>query len=789
MKIINPVGAIPSKIMIVGDCPNFEELANNVPFSGFTLFDFPKMLFAAGISLNSTYRTHLVKFAVAGNDTSTLIAPGIKSITEKHVEYRKKWVLPSLVQSIERLKQEIELVQPNVIIVLGNTALWALTDNWSIHQFRSSLLECTLPLNLDYKPKVIPTYAPATINKMAEWRHVCIHDLKRAKNESEFRERIIRPKKFVIKPTFDAACHVLDEILKMLEVATDKIRIACDIETKSYHLECIALAWTEVDAICIPFTIYPEVKHYWKEEEEIQLVIKLRQILLHRNIFLVGQNYMYDAQYINRYWFMKSKLHSDTMTNQHTIFAAGRKSLDFLASFYVKDYVYWKDEKKDTVKEERWTYNCKDAVVTYEVDVEQQKILQTLGMKKVADFQNDLFDRVMYVCETGSRFDSELAAKFDTGLVDLIQEREKFISTALSYLPDINSPHEMNHLFYTLLRQKKQYDRKTGSVSCGGEALAKIAQNEPFLYPIVVRVSEIRTIQKLRDITGVKLNSDNRFVQQLNVNGTVTYRFSSTSNAFNEGTNGQNLTDGTRSTIALPNMRKLIIPDEGMTYFDADLDSADLRIVAAESDEQEIFQMMREGKKVYVEVMKEYHKNPNMTKHDPQYVIFKGLCHGSNYLGTAKGLSKSLGLLVHEVEVIQKWYFEKFPKIKKWQKSVIDQVFKRGVVSNVFGYKLYIFKRVEGTVLNEIIAWIPQSSIAILVNHAWVKLTEKFPNSTELMVLQQNHDSLGGQIINEKVDFYANEIKEAMQIELPYNPGVIIPSDIHLSTKSWGHCK
>ena len=66
---------------------------------------------------------------------------------------------------------------------------------------------------------------------------------------------------------------------------------------------------------------------------------------------------------------------------------------------------------------------------------------------------------------------------------------------------------------------------------------------------------------------------------------------------------------------------------------------------------QEIFAA---GLKPYIEIAKEYYKDPTITRKHPRYGAFKSLCHGTNYLGHAKGIASQTGLLTHEVERIQK---------------------------------------------------------------------------------------------------------------------------------------
>lgn len=798
VKEIRSMGSIPSSIMIVGECPHAEEIATGLPFTGYSYTEFGKMLSEAGISINNCYRTHVLKTMPSGGDASVLIAMKKTERTIKHISYRGREVLKPLIEAIDHLEKEIELVRPNVIIAMGNVALFALTSLWSVHSWRSSLLECDLPLKeLDYKPKVIPTYSMHTVHKMFEWRWIVVHDIKRAVKESETRELVRRKRNFTVRPTYIQTIAVLDQLYKMLQetyMETDgTVKLAADIETKHYHIECISIAWSNTEAICIPFHLYiPSIKHYWTLEEEIEIIRYLKLIFEHPALDLVGQNWAYDDTYIFRRWFIDAKPARDTMITQHSIFSNTRKSLDFISSLYLEDHLYWKDDRENTFNEERWNYNCTDACITYEADTAQQSVIHAMGKEQIALFQNNLYHAVMRSMRKGIRYNKELANEYAVQLEEMTKEREDYIQEVLGFLPNIDSPKQMSDLFYRLLAQPKQYDRKTMSVSCADAALEAIAENEPLLEPITSRISEIRSISKCQDFLETKLTPEGRMTTYYNIAGTDTYRFSSHPNAFGEGNNLQNLTDGTRAKVELPNMKYLLIPDPGHVYFDADFDSADLRIVAASADEQEIFAMLNEGKKVYVEAMKEYFHNPDMTKHDPFYVKFKAICHGTNYLGRAKGLASNTGLLVHEVDKVQKWYYEKFPKIKAWQNDVKDQAEKRKMVENILGYKLYIFKRIEGTVMNEIIAWIPQSTIASLVDLAYYDLHIKFPDKcaiTQLDVLQQTHDSIAGQFPLNEQDFYVKEIKQAMERELPFDKPIVIPSDVHLSELSWGHCK
>jgi DNA polymerase I-like protein with 3'-5' exonuclease and polymerase domains len=235
----------------------------------------------------------------------------------------------------------------------------------------------------------------------------------------------------------------------------------------------------------------------------------------------------------------------------------------------------------------------------------------------------------------------------------------------------------------------------------------------------------------------------------------------------------------------LPNIRKLFTADPGHTYFDIDLDSADLRIVVWESDCREMKQMFAEGLKPYVEVAKEYYRDPSIDKYHPSYKLFKALCHGTNYLGTASGLSGRIGLLAEEVERIQKWYYEHFPEIKVWQDDICHRVRTQRYVENVFGYRQWFFDRIEGTIFNQAVASIPQSTVGCLINRGYRNI---HANETDIQVLLQVHDSLAGQFPSHLHDYSVRRILDHCSVPLPYAEPLIIPVDIKISTVSWGDC-
>lgn len=238
----------------------------------------------------------------------------------------------------------------------------------------------------------------------------------------------------------------------------------------------------------------------------------------------------------------------------------------------------------------------------------------------------------------------------------------------------------------------------------------------------------------------------------------------------------------------LPNIRKLFIPDPGHTIFDIDLSSADLHIVAWESGCKLLKQWLREGKDPYTEVAREYYKLPDLKKSDPRRDRFKSLCHATHYLGIAKNIANNpnIGLLVHEVERIQKWYYGLMPEIPIWQNEVKKRTREEMVYGpNIFGFRAPILTRIENDTYNKAMAWIPQSTVGIIINKGLINIESNLP---DVQLLLQVHDSLVGQFPSHLEGMEKRIMKEC-EITLPYADPLIIPVGIKTSAVSWGGCE
>lgn len=239
--------------------------------------------------------------------------------------------------------------------------------------------------------------------------------------------------------------------------------------------------------------------------------------------------------------------------------------------------------------------------------------------------------------------------------------------------------------------------------------------------------------------------------------------------------------------MAMPNVRSMFVPDQEYIMFDTDLDSADLRIVQRESNCKILKEWLDAGKKPYVEVAKEYYNDQSITKKHPAYSKFKSLCHATHYLGQPDTIATqaNIGLDVKEVRRIQAWYFELCPEIKEWHEKLIDQIKRTATIYNAFGFRRQFVDRIDNATFREAAAWIPQSTVVLIINKAWVNIHRNLP---EVQVLLQVHDSLVGQYPNTMPEM-REQILEQGKIVVPYKDPLVIPMGIKVSEVSWGECE
>lgn len=805
-------------IMLLTDCPLALEMQKKLSYSSQSASMMFSDLGKVGVGRLNIHASYLFNFRPEKGDLSALFhMPGLP-VTEYTAwpQAKKDSILNFAYNDLVNLREEIAEVQPSLIICAGRWSLYFLTGETTLTEtkktqygtllkWRASHLELGSFWDYD-KPHVVVPILPAQATwNLPDYAMVMRQDLVRISilSKAAIAGEILpyteagRNFQFIVEPTFKQVKDFFFWQLALLEASSEGIYYAVDVETRQGYHDCIGIAWSETEAICIPWATR-DSPCYWSEAEEKELIGFLRAFLLHKHCKQIGQNYWYDMQYLWRDLGIKTVPSEDTMVQQHTLFAGLEKNLAFISSLYSKVYKFWKDEgawHKGKSDLEHWNYNCKDCCYTYEDAFVLQKMLEASPkhIQKAYDYQlRETLPVLVNIMNRGVTADRVEKSRLSRELGEVCVHLLEDINIIVGEPFNPNSPPQKQALFYDLLQMPKQYDPKTKRLTVGAKALELFSEKYALLRPLISRLEEYAKLNKVRTtIIDSGLDIDNKLRTSYNMCGTDTWRLASSKNAFESGMNHQNVTSGgkTISGRVIPNCRELFIPDTGKIFFDSDLDSADLRIVVAISGASDLQQMLNEGLKPYVELMKEYYNDPTKNKNSAEYKIFKGFAHGTHYLGSSAGLAPRLGLLVHEVDKLQKWYLQRNPEIHTWHNELRKQVYNRGWIENVFGYRKYFFNKKFPTLMQVAAAWEPQSSVGLLINRGMVAIDNAYTaGELPVEVLLQVHDSLAGQYPIDRPDCKEKIIK-LCEIELPYSTPITIPVDIHTSLKSWGGCK
>lgn len=219
---------------------------------------------------------------------------------------------PQLVfDELSRLQSEIAKAAPNVVVILGGTAVWALLGlpgAGTISRIRGSLTHEQLT-----NRKAIPAYHPAAVGRNPKLREQLLSDLQSAKDECDHPELHLDERHIFIPETpWEVRQFVLNKCIHSLT--------AVDIETTKGQIDCICFAPSRTLSMCIPIW-HPAHGHYWPTPEaELEVINHIAWFMEgpFPKIFQYGSQY--DVQWLWEHWRICSmRVEHDTRLMAHAM--------------------------------------------------------------------------------------------------------------------------------------------------------------------------------------------------------------------------------------------------------------------------------------------------------------------------------------------------------------------------------------------------------------------------------------------------------------------------------------
>lgn len=352
----NPHGTPgPARIAFVGEAPGADEQWLGRPFVGASGIELDTWLRQVGIDRSECLFTNVVDTQPEENNFAKHcmrkedLPDGypILHMGPAYTEGGNYYLRPELLHNGPRLRAELELARPNVVVALGGVACWYLLHNNGVGALRGVVHRSRT--STPYK--VLPTWHPAAVMRNWRMRPVAVVDLAKALAQSAFPEIHYDNAEIWLEPTLS---DLVDFERRYIPPGA---LVSVDIETMRGEIHCIGFAPDRERAIVVPFRTHPVyfkksatirnghwamTRNYWPTLADERTAWRWVKRQCERlDTHKLGQNHMYDIQYEQLYGINIMNLTEDTMLAQHSRYSEMPKDLGFLGSIHA-NFPNWK---------------------------------------------------------------------------------------------------------------------------------------------------------------------------------------------------------------------------------------------------------------------------------------------------------------------------------------------------------------------------------------------------------------------------------------------------------------
>jgi DNA polymerase I-like protein with 3'-5' exonuclease and polymerase domains len=581
------------------------------------------------------------------------------------------------------------------------------------------------------------------------------------------------------KPTF----HICDPEATSVLAAAKNGEIFLDIETtKEMKLICIGFALGENDVYVV--------------EPSDEFMATLKEAVKHN--LVVIHNAMFDA-FILRLHGIKIPRIFDTMIAHHRVFPEVEKSLSHCITLYTH-LPYHKSEYASQHKIEFFTYNAKDVFALTQIKPKILEAAKKIKAEESIEMANRMIQPYLEMSFKGMRVDFNAVKELSQKAEFHNQQIMRIIKTLAGKLNPL-SPKQVKEYLVEVLGFKDV--KKTGAA----DILSLLRKHrEPILYAILRYRENMKVLSKLKFEPWL----GDRFTCSWKIAGTTTFRLGSSKLLDLWGDNAQNFDK---------ELRKIIIPDDGKVFIQADQSGAEALIVAylcpqgpyrrlfTENINPHVFLALHLFKEKFEEVLgyklddvlELLNKHPKweeiskVVKESDSwpvryYFIAKQCNHSLNYNASYKALAintllKSGGavnLSFSEAASFVEKRKRLFPEIQLWHSEIERVVRNYGILRNLFGHPRLFTGWNDN--FKEAYAFIPQSTVAQITNYAVIQLYE-----AGIEVVNNCHDSILIQVSPTEVEEAKKLLTDTLCRELvsPRGEKFKMKCEVKVSDKSW----
>lgn len=385
----------------------------------------------------------------------------------------------------------------------------------------------------------------------------------------------------------------------------------------------------------------------------------------------------------------------------------------------------------------------------------------------------------------GIKIDPVYFAKYEKELEILLNNLQKKIFEIAGEEFNLNSPKQLAEVLFFKLNLDPVKKTKTG-LSTDEEVLEKLKNDG---VEIASYILEYRKYAKLKntyvDALPKLADSRDRLHTTFNQIGTTTGRLSSSN------PNLQNIPVKTDEGMKI---RQGFIADNGNVLMGIDYSQIELRVLAELSKDENLIAAYKNNEDLHrVTAKKIFELEDGEEVSREQRIIAKTINFSIIYGKTAFGLSKELGITQKEATDYINRYFEQYPKVKDFEKSIIAYAEKNGYTETYFGRRRIIEgilsknKNIKNQAERMAVNSVIQGTAAEILKKVMIEIFKVIENKEDISLLLQVHDELIFEIKEEKVEEYRTTIENIMRNSVKFDDVVL---DINTNIgKNWAETK
>ncbi|MBN2782102.1 MAG: DNA polymerase I, partial [Campylobacterales bacterium] len=561
---------------------------------------------------------------------------------------------------------------------------------------------------------------------------------------------------------------------KVLEIVLDAISenaiVAFDTETTGLDYEKDSLVgfsfcYDEKEAYYVPFAHYYLGVGEQISAEDAKDAIK--RLFKHK---IVGHNIKFDLHFVSRFLGDETlSIYNDSMVLAWLINPESALGLDKLSEALLghsmiafKETVKKGDTFASVELEEACKYAAEDAYVTlklYNLFEEKLKLQDATHLiDEAKNIEMPFMLTLMEMEKEGIKLDAKFMKNFRVEVGQKIDELTQNIYKIAGCEFNINSTQQLGIVLFEQLNLPTGKKTKTGYST--NEAVLNSLKDAHEIIPEILKYREIYKLHSTYVEPLLKLAHEDKnsrihtsFVQT----GTATGRLSS------KNPNLQNIP--ARSELGLK-IREAFVADEGKKLIGIDYSQIELRLLAHFSQDAVLVDAFKHDKDIHRQTaVALFGEDEADAKRNIAKTVNFGLLYGMGQ----KKLSDTLGISTKEAKDIIEKYFESFPTVRRYFRSIVDSSKEYGYVETLLKRRRYFdYENAKPMFIaayeRESVNTVFQGSASDLIKLSMVEISKTIKEEKlDAKMLLQIHDELIFEVKESDAKMLGEKFKSIME--------------------------